>query len=135
MARPAGPEHPRGYPYATGRLAPDWGNRRAQALALAAIVAAALAAAKRSSLALAAADELALFLVFPMLLAIVLAFAPRPATRLGQIAKDFTVVAMIASIFAGGLVPLMVGGFPLLLAASALFSRTRLAHHLWPAPP
>ena len=75
MAQPAGPAHPRGYPYGTGRLAPDWGNRRAQALALAAIVAAVLAAVKRSPLALAAADELALGLVFPALLAIVLAFA------------------------------------------------------------
>ena len=123
------------YPYGADRLVPDWSDRKARALALAATLAVSLALLGRSLNALSTIDDFSLRVLFPALLAIVLAFAPRPTVRLGQIAKDLTVIGLIASVFAGDLIALMVASYPLLLAASALLSRVALARRLWPELP
>ena len=81
---------------------------------------------------LANIDDVALRVIFPAMLAMVLALAPGPSVRLGRIAKDLTVISLIASMFAGDLVPLMVASYPLVLAASAIFSRSFMAQRFWP---
>lgn len=122
---------PGSYPYGVGRLVPAWRSQKAWAFALAAALAAIVATWLRNPIAHETIDDLVLRVMFPALLAIVLALAPRPASRLGQIAKDFTVVSLIAAIFAGDRAPLMIASFPLVLAASVVCSRSPAAR-FWP---
>jgi hypothetical protein len=65
-------------------------------------------------------DDVALRILFPAGLAFVLAFAPTPGTAVGRIARVLTVLALVAAMFAGDRVPLMLACFPLVLMASVL---------------
>jgi hypothetical protein len=120
------------YPYGTRRLVPNWRSRKAQVFIGIAAFAATAAVLGRRPLALAAADDIALRIVFPAFLAGVLALVPAPATRLGQIAKDLTALGIVAAMFGGDLVPIMVASFPLVLAASVLLSGCAVGRRLWP---
>lgn len=135
MAPPQPPADGPAYPYGERRLEPAWGDGRAQTYVHAAALAALLAILWRWPLQLADLDDVALRHVFPALLAAVLALAPRPAIRLGRVARDLTVLTLIAATIAGDNVPLMIASFPVVLALAALLSRTALAKRLWPEPP
>jgi hypothetical protein len=112
------------YPYGSKPLVPAWHDARSQLLAGCAVLAAAAATVGRWPIVLAAVDDWALRVLFPAMLAFVLAFAPRPRTRVGRIAHGLTVAALIVAIFAGRFVPVMIVCFPVLLAASVLAGDT-----------
>jgi hypothetical protein len=108
------------YPYGSAPLVPTWGNGKSQILAGCAVLAAVAATVTRWPIALGGVDDWALRVLFPAMLAFVLAFAPRPRTRVARIARDLTVAALLAAIFAGQFVPVMIVCFPLLLAAAVV---------------
>jgi hypothetical protein len=108
------------YPYGERPLAIAWSDRKSQLLVILSVLLCALASWMQWPVALARLDDWALRVLFPALLAIVLALAPRPATRVGRIAKDLTVLTILAAIFGGNRVPLMIACFPLVLAAAVI---------------
>jgi hypothetical protein len=112
------------YPYGSGPLVPAWRDARSQLLAGCAVLAAAVATVSRWPIALAVVDDWALRVLFPAMLAFVLAFAPRPRTRVGRIARGLTVAALVAAIFAGRFVPVLIVCFPVLLAVSVVAGDT-----------
>lgn len=120
------------YPYGRQPLRYAWRDRRNLALAACALLAVAVATGLRWPVALAHVDDWALRVAFPAVLAIVLAFAPRPSTRVGRIAKDLTVLGLAAAIFGGDRVPAMVLMYPLVLAVAVVFGEFRLGTGLWP---
>lgn len=99
-------------------------------MAAVAVLSANVATAARP-FALATIDDWALRVLFPASLAVVLSFAPRPATLTGRIAKDLTVVAIVAAIFTGRFVPLMIACFPMVLALAVVLGETSLGRRLW----
>ena len=121
------------YPYGEQPLRYTWRDRRNRALAALAVLAVGVATWLRWPVALAQLDDWALRIAFPAALAIVLAFAPRPSTRIGRIAKDLTVVGLVVAIFGGDRVPAMIVLYPLLLAASVALGELGLATGPWPA--
>jgi hypothetical protein len=70
-------------------------------------------------------DDLTLKVLFPAGLAFVLAFAPAPATAVGRIARELTVVGLTASMFAGDRMPFMLACYPLVLMVSVLIAWAR----------
>jgi hypothetical protein len=106
------------YPLPSAALRPSWSNRRSQLLALFAIAACLVALGIRVPIKLAEIDDIALRILLPGGLAFVLAFAPMPATAVGRIARDLTVVGLAAAMFAGDRVPVMLACYPLVLMAS-----------------
>jgi hypothetical protein len=108
------------YPYGSAPLVPTWADGKSQVLAGCAVLGAAIATASRWPIALDTIDDWALRVLFPAMLAFVLAFAPRPRTRVGRIGRDLTVAALLAAIFAGRFVPVMIVCFPLLLATAVV---------------
>jgi hypothetical protein len=111
---------PLAYPLPATALRPQWRERHAQALAAVAILAGVAALLLRAPIALGELDDVALRILFPAGLAFVLAFAPTPGTAVGRIARVLTVLALVAAMFAGDWVPLMLACFPLVLMASVL---------------
>lgn len=111
------------YPLSHAQLRPGWTNRRSQVLAATVVAASLAAVALRTPPKLAEIDDITLKVLFPAGLAFVLAFAPAPATRVGRIARDLTVMGLIASMFAGDRVPLMLACYPLVLMASVVIAR------------
>jgi hypothetical protein len=111
MARPA-------YPYGRDPLVPAWLDGRSQLMGASALVFAACATLQRWPIHLARLDDWALHVAFPAMLAFVLAFAPRPPTRVGRIAKDLTCIGLTGSMFVGEFAPVLIVGFPILLAVS-----------------
>jgi hypothetical protein len=121
------------YPYGEQPLHYAWNDAKCRWLAAAALLAAGVATWLRWPVALAQVDAWALRVAFPAALAIVLAFAPRPTTRVGRIAKDLTVVGLALAPFAGDRIPLLIVCYPLLLAASVVLGETALGARLWHA--
>jgi hypothetical protein len=113
------------YPYGERPLAIAWSDRKSQRQVFFAALLCTLATWMQWPVALARLDDWALRVLFPAMLAIVLALAPRPDTRVGRIAKDLTVLAILMAIFGGNRVPLMIACFPLVLAAAVLFGDER----------
>ncbi len=120
-----------GYPFGEDPLVPAWRDRQALLFGGVDLVATACALWLRAPIPLAEIDEITLRILVPAFLAAVLAVAPRPDSHLGRIAKDFTTAALIASMFAGTWLAFLIGSFPLVLAAAALFSRTRASRYIW----
>jgi hypothetical protein len=108
------------YPYGSRPLVPAWGDGKSRVLAACAILAATAATAARWPLALAGVDDWALRILFPALLAFVLAFAPPPRTRVSRIARDLTVAGLAAAVFAGPFIPVMIACFPVVLAIAVI---------------
>jgi hypothetical protein len=50
----------------------------------------------------------------------VLAFAPPPRTRVSRIARDLTVAGLVAAVFAGPFIPVMIACFPVVLAIAVI---------------
>ena len=123
---------PRPYPFGAAPLKPAITDAKAIGFAIATTMAMAICIWKRAPQELAAFDDLALKVIFPALLAAVLSLAPRPAHRLGQIAKDLTVIALIGAMLIGTAFPVMIASFPLVLAVSALVNRWSKSRLLWP---
>lgn len=114
------------YPYPPeARLAPTWSSRRSRIVAVGCILCALAAVLWRGTPTLAAIDDLALRVGLPVMLAFVLGFAPRPATAVGAIAVDLTIAGLLASTFLGDAAPLLLLGYPLLLALAVLLGRSR----------
>ena len=118
------------YPYGEQPLDYAWHDRKCQWLAVGAVLAAGVAT-WLGPLELAQVDDWALRVAFPALLAIVLAFAPRPTTLVGRIAKDLTVAGLVVAMFGGDRVPVMILCYPLLLALSVALGETGLGARLW----
>jgi hypothetical protein len=126
------PDPAKSYPYSAERLVPQWTSRKSMAFVISAAICALFALILREQLTLAMLDQIVLEILFPSALAIVLALAPSPAIRLGEIAKDLTVVSVMLSVFGGSLAPVLIACFPLVLAAAALINRTSLFQQIWP---
>ena len=120
-----------GYPYDERPLSFSWGDRKCQLLAVCTVLAAGVATWLQWPVTLARIDDWTLRVAFPAALAIVLAFAPRPSTLVGRIAKDLTVVGIAAAMFGGDLVPAMIVCYPLVLALSVALGETGLGAKLW----
>ena len=117
------------YSYDDWPLVPQW--RQTHGLPLGLFVMACCLAALVTQRESASLDVLALQVVFPALLAFVLAFAPRPRERTSALIKDLFVVATALACFAGDLQPLLMVLAPFLLglgvALGAFAGRRRLA--------
>jgi hypothetical protein len=94
-----------------------------------------MALASRWPLQLAAADDIALRIALPATLAFVLAFSPRPSTRVGQALKQLTVVGLALAVFAGDYVPLLIALYPLVLAFSVVVGDGQLGRFRWGKAP
>ena len=121
------------YPYGSAPLSADWSSPHSRRLAALSVIAALVAIGLQLPLQLAAVDDIALRIAFPALLAFVLAFAPRPRTRVGRIARDLTVCGLCLSVFAGNAVPVMLALYPLVLVAAVVIGESRLGATLWGA--
>ena len=106
---------PRAYPFSSAALRPSWSSRRSQALAAVAVLACGVALAVRAPIRLVAIDDVSLRTLLPAALAFVLAFAPAPGTRVGRIARDLTVLGLVAAMFAGDRVPVLLACYPVVL--------------------
>jgi hypothetical protein len=106
------------YPYGQDPLVPAWLDGRSQLVGAGALVLAVCATLLRGPIHLAKLDDWALHIAFPAMLAFVLAFAPRPSTRVGRIAKGLTCIGLMGAMFVGDFAPVMIVGFPILLAVS-----------------
>ena len=113
-------EAPLAYPLPATALRPQWRDGLAQLLAVLAVVACLAALALRAPIRLGELDDVALRILLPAGLAFVLACAPTPGTAVGRIARVLTVLALVAAMFAGDRVPLMLACFPLVLMTSVL---------------
>jgi hypothetical protein len=113
------------YPLPSAALRPSWVNRRSRLLALFAIAACLIAFGLETPIGLAEIDDITLRILFPGGLAFVLAFAPTPATRVGRVARDLTVLGLAAAMFVGDRVPVMLACYPLVLMASVAIDWTR----------
>lgn len=107
------------YPYrAQVRLAPTWSSRRSQVIAAACLLCAWAATRVGGAPTLERLDDLTLRVLLPSAMAFVLAFAPRPSTRVGMIAVDLTIAGLLVASFAGSAALPMLIGYPILLAAA-----------------
>ena len=95
------------------------------------IVAAVAALATRWPIRVVDIDNVMLRVVLPATLAFVLAFAPRPRSRVGRIARELTVLGLCAGMFAGDRLPLMLACYPLLLMVAVALGESRHATLLW----
>ncbi|TGD99030.1 hypothetical protein [Methylobacterium nonmethylotrophicum] len=122
MTSPLPHPAPPHYPYGPDPLLPAWGSVKAQALAVLAL----LGAASGGWLGHAAGwpvNEVALLAVLPGALAVTLAFAPEPATRLGTMAKDLLCLATAAAPLCGPAIHLLIAAVPALLAGAVALDR------------
>ena len=119
------------YPFSSRTLRPAWTSRRSATFAAMAIVAAVAALATRWPIRLVDIDSVMLRVVLPATLAFVLAFAPRPRSRVGRIARELTVLGLCAGMFAGDRLPLMLACYPLLLMVAVVLGESRHATLLW----
>jgi hypothetical protein len=116
-------------------LVPSWGDRHSRRLAGLAVAAALLAVCLRLPIRPDMLDDVTLRIVFPAMLAFVLAFAPRPSTRVGRIAGDLTVLGLCTSLFAGNYVPVLLALYPLLLVAALAIGASRVGTAVWGSDP
>ena len=119
------------YPVSFRTLQPAWTSRRSAIFAALAVVAALAALATRWPIRLADIDSVTLRVVLPATLAFVLAFAPRPGSRVGRIARELTVLGLCTGMFAGDRLPLMLACYPLLLMTAVVLGESRRATLLW----
>ncbi|KMO38550.1 hypothetical protein [Methylobacterium aquaticum] len=68
-------------------------------------------------------NEIALLAVLPGALAVTLAFAPEPATRLGTMAKDLLCIGTAAAPLCGTGIHVAIAAVPALLAVAVLLDR------------
>ena len=127
----ANPARAAEYPFSSRALRPAWASRRSRTFAGLAVVAALAAIAAQWPIRLVDIDSVTLRVILPATLAFVLAFAPRPASRVGRIARELTVLGLCAGMFAGDRLPLMLGCYPLLLMTAVVLGESRRATLLW----
>jgi hypothetical protein len=110
------------YPYGARPLRPAWRSVKARSLAGSAVAASALGSwtAHRADLL---PNDIALLTVLPAMLAIPLAFAPEPRTRLGTMSKDLLCIAAALSPLVFWAIHYLILGVPLLLAWAVAMDR------------
>jgi hypothetical protein len=116
-------------PFSSRALRPTWASRRSRTFAGLAVVAALAAFAAQWPIRLVDVDGITLRVALPATLAFVLSFAPRPASRVGRIARELTVLGLCAGMFAGDRLPMLLAWlirFPYLGGA---FQRLIWLHH------
>jgi hypothetical protein len=118
------------YPYNSERIVLGW-KGRSQAFIGAALIAVLAATWNLTPLTISTVDNWVLRVIFPAVLAVVLALTPTSASRLSRIVKDLTVVSLIMAIFGGDFIPFMVASFPFVLAVSVAIDRSHLAKTIW----
>jgi hypothetical protein len=106
------------YPYGSTPLRPQWRDRWAQGLALAAVTCAGISLAIHAGIW--PIEHLALMIVLPALLGITLAFAPDPPALVSRLAKRLTVAGCALGTFAGPWLAPLILAVPALLALSVL---------------
>jgi hypothetical protein len=110
------------YPYGAAPLLPMWSSSKARVLAVLTALAGGFGGGRGAASGWPP-NDIALLALFPALLAITLAFAPAPRTRLGTIAKDLLCIATAGAAAAGPVAHLMILGIPILLAAAVALDR------------
>ena len=100
-------------------------------MAALAVVAVIVAVAVQWPIRLVDVDNVMLRIVFPATLAFVLAFAPRPGTRVGRIARELTLLGLCAGMFAGDRLPLMLACYPLVLMAAVVLGENGRTTRIW----